>query len=82
MDRIELKPSGYGVAGVLSVLYWIIGPYPWLFLIINGLTKAVASINLFWIAKQVSADSRSAALAIPPLFSLSINTELGFTNIE
>ncbi len=48
-----LRPAGHGPAGVLSILYYLIGPYPLLVVIINGLCHALAAIFLILILSRV-----------------------------
>ncbi len=49
----RLRPAGQGPAGFLSILYTLVGPYPWLVVFVNSLCHSLASIFLILILNRV-----------------------------
>jgi len=49
----RLRPDGQGSAGLLSILYYFVGPYPWLVILINSLSHALASVFLIIVLNRV-----------------------------
>lgn len=65
-SEFELKPSSYGVSGILSILYLAFGPRPFVFLVVNALTKAISAISLFLVVRHISSSPKVATISILP----------------
>lgn len=67
----ELRPQGQFPSGVVSALYVLIYPEPWVMLPINGALFAAAVVAIRRVLAVIYGSSSMAALAVLPFFAFA-----------